>query len=59
MNTDKNQGRGSYSTLRTYSTREEVPKSHRYQVCAKARDRIVALLAASQANSQEFTAKAA
>jgi hypothetical protein len=45
--------------LRAHGVIQKVPKTYRYQVCAKARDRILALLAARTANPQEFTAKAA
>jgi hypothetical protein len=45
--------------LRAHGIIRKVPKSHRYQVCEKARDRILVLLAARKANPQEITAKAA
>lgn len=45
--------------LRAHGIIKKVPKCHRYQVCDKARDRILALLAARQANAQDLTAKAA
>lgn len=45
--------------LRGHGIIKKVPKCHRYQVCDKARDSILALLAARNANPQEFTAKAA
>jgi hypothetical protein len=45
--------------LRAHGIIKKVPKCHRYQVCDKARDSLLALLAARNANPQEFTAKAA
>jgi hypothetical protein len=45
--------------LRAHGIIQKVPKTYRYQVCAKARDRILALLAARTANPKQFTAKAA
>jgi len=45
--------------LRAHGIIKKVPKCHRYQVCDKARDRILALLAARHTNPQELTAKAA
>lgn len=45
--------------LRGHGILRKVPKSHRYQVCDKARDSILALLAARQANPEKLTAKAA
>jgi hypothetical protein len=45
--------------LRAHGIIKKIPKRHRYQVCDKARDRILALLAARHANPQEFTANAA
>jgi hypothetical protein len=45
--------------LRAHGIIQKVPKCHRYLVCAKARDRLFALLAAHTANTQQFTAKAA
>jgi hypothetical protein len=45
--------------LRAHGIIKKVPKCHRYQVCDNARASILALLAARNANPQEFTAKAA
>lgn len=45
--------------LRAHGILKKVPRCHRYQLCAKARDTILALLAARNANPQELTAKAA
>jgi hypothetical protein len=45
--------------LRAHSLLQKVPRTHRYQVSEKARQTIVALLAARNANSEELTSKAA
>jgi len=45
--------------LRAHGILKKVPRCHRYQLCAKARDAILALLAARNANPQQLTAKAA
>jgi hypothetical protein len=45
--------------LRAHGILKKVPKTHRYQVCSKARDTIVALLAARRANPKELLEKAA
>jgi hypothetical protein len=45
--------------LRAHGIVKKLPKCHRYQVCEPARDRLLALLAARQANPQDLTAKAA
>jgi hypothetical protein len=45
--------------LRAHEILKKVPKTHRYQVCAKARVAILALLAARHANPNDLTAQAA
>jgi hypothetical protein len=45
--------------LRAHGIIQKVPKCHRYLVCEKARDRILALLAARHATPKELTAQAA
>jgi hypothetical protein len=45
--------------LRAHSLLQKVPRTHRYQVSEKARQTLVALLAARNANTDELTAKAA
>jgi hypothetical protein len=45
--------------LRAHGILKKVPKTQRYQVCASARDTILALLAARQANPKTLTAPAA
>jgi hypothetical protein len=45
--------------LRAHAILKKVPNSQRYQICANARDAILALLAARQANPEKLTAKAA
>lgn len=45
--------------LRAHGLLEKIPHSHRYQVCADARIKIQALLAARNANPDELTSKAA
>jgi hypothetical protein len=45
--------------LRAHGIIKKVPKCNRYQVCEKARDSILALLAARHANPQDFVVKAA
>jgi hypothetical protein len=48
-----------FRLLRAHSILKKVPKTQRYQVCANARDAILALLAARQANPEKLTGKAA
>ena len=45
--------------LRAHGILQKVPKTHRYQVCAKARDGLLALLAARAANPEKLTTLAA
>jgi len=45
--------------LRAHRIVKKIARSHRYQVCSKARDTLLALLAARHANPQELTTKAA
>jgi hypothetical protein len=45
--------------LRAHGLLQKVPRTHRYQVSAEARSKILALLAARNANPDELTAKAA
>ena len=45
--------------LRAHGILKKVPKTQRYQLCTKARDTLLALLAARKANPEELTAKAA
>lgn len=45
--------------LHAHGIIQKVPTTYRYQVCAKARDRILALRAACTANPEQLTAKAA
>jgi hypothetical protein len=45
--------------LRAHGVLKKVAKTHRYQVCSQARNAILALLAALQANAAELTAHAA
>jgi hypothetical protein len=45
--------------LRAHRILKKVPKSHRYLVCAKSRDALLALVAARNANPETLTAKAA
>lgn len=45
--------------LRAHGIIKKVPTCNRYQVCEKARDGILAILAACHANAQTLTAKAA
>jgi hypothetical protein len=45
--------------LRAHGILKKVPKTQRYQICDNARDAILALLAARQADPEKLTAKAA
>jgi len=45
--------------LRAHGLLHKVPKTHRYQVSAEARTKLLALLAAGNANPEELVAKAA
>jgi hypothetical protein len=45
--------------LRGHSLMHKIPRTHRYQVPADARTRILAILAARDANPDELTSKAA
>jgi hypothetical protein len=45
--------------LRAHGILKKLPKTHRYQMCAKARDTIVAVLAARNATPEELTKRAA
>jgi len=41
--------------LRAHGILKKVPKTHRYQVCAKSRDGLLAILAARTANAEKLT----
>lgn len=45
--------------LRAHGILKKVPKTHRYQVCEKSRDGLLALLAARSANPESLTSRAA
>ena len=45
--------------LRAHGILKKVPKTHRYQVCAKSRDGLLAILAAASANPEKLTNLAA
>jgi hypothetical protein len=45
--------------LRAHGILKKVPKTHRYQVCAKSRDGLLAILAARSANPEKLAAIAA
>lgn len=45
--------------LRAHGILKKVPKTHRYQVCAKSRDGLLAILAARSANPEKLTSIAA
>ena len=45
--------------LRAHGLIHKVPRTHRYQVSAEARTKILALLAAREANPEELTGNAA
>jgi hypothetical protein len=45
--------------LRAHGILKKIPKTQRYQLCTNARDAILALLAARQANPEKLTANAA